>query len=299
MPTPALPADMVSRAARAVAHYGSDAARYRASGDWRGQTIVTAFRETVARRPDALALASIEGELSYAELDRRSDAIAMGLIETGLEPGAPIIFQLGNELESVVAWYAALKAGLVPVCSIPNHRLHEVQLIAQATGARAHVFQADYRGYDLAGTSEALGASCPQVGVRIVTRGSASKGAISLSDLEQDHDPAHARARVDAIQGSLAPDSVAVYQLSGGTTGVPKVIPHTHETYLSAATRWAANLGWGEEAVNLHFLPIMHHAGLGTALLPTHVVGGALVLGRAVDGKLLVDLIERHRVTWM
>jgi non-ribosomal peptide synthetase component E (peptide arylation enzyme) len=90
-----------------------------------------------------------------------------------------------------------------------------------------------------------------------------------------------------------------VFQLSGGTTGVPKIIPHTHATYLSAARRWSSNLGWNEQSVNLHFLPIMHHAGLGTMLLPTHVVGGLAVLSRQIDARTIVELIERHRVTWM
>ena len=89
---------------------------------------------TSARRPTALAIATVEGALTYAELDRRSDALALGLIDAGLQPGDPVIFQMGNELETVIAFYGVLKAGLVPVCSIPNHRLHEVTHIATATG---------------------------------------------------------------------------------------------------------------------------------------------------------------------
>ena len=76
-----------------------------------------------ARRPEVLAVATVEGALTYEELDRRSDALALGLVEAGLEPGDPVVFQMGNELETVVACYGVLKAGLVPVCSIPNHRL--------------------------------------------------------------------------------------------------------------------------------------------------------------------------------
>ena len=289
----------MAAAEQAVAGYGSAAERYRRSGDWAQRTIADAFRASAARRPDAIAVASVEGVLSYAALDRRSDALAGGLADAGLQPGAPVLFQLGNELETVVAWYGALKAGLVPVCSIPNHRLHEVTRIASASGARAHLFQADYRDYDLAGTSAALAEACPDVAVRVVARAGASAGVLSLSELSEERDPTAARRRVDAIQAGLRPEGVAVFQLSGGTTGVPKVIPHTHATYLSAASRWAANLSWDEGSVNLHFLPIMHHAGLGTALLPTHLMGGTLVLARSVDAKLLVDLIERHRVTWM
>jgi 2,3-dihydroxybenzoate-AMP ligase len=285
--------------ARVVAAYGAHADLYRSSGDWSDRTITGVFRDWAARQPTALAVATIDGALSYEELDRRSDALALGLVDAGLVPGAPVMFQMGNELETVVAWYGVLKAGLVPVCSIPNHRLHEVSLIAAATGARGHIFQADYRGYDLATLSAELEERCPAVGVRIVARGPAAGGARSLEDLVETADPARAREVVDAIQRELTAEGVAVFQLSGGTTGVPKVIPHTHATYLSVAARWSGNLEWDERSVELHFLPIMHHAGLGTALTPTHFVGGTVVLARSVDAKLLVDLIEQYRVTWM
>jgi 2,3-dihydroxybenzoate-AMP ligase len=275
------------------------AERYRESGDWAGTTLVEAFRASADRRPDAPAVASVEGSMSYAELDRRSDLLALGLVEAGLEVGDPVVFQMGVEIETVVALYGVLKAGLVPVCSIPNHRLHEVSLITAATSARAHLVQGGYRGYDLEGLSAQLGARHPELALRLVARAGASAGARAMDELIGGGDPDRAREVVDDIQAGLCPENLAVFQLSGGTTGVPKVIPHTHDTYLSAAARWSANLGWDEHSVNLHFLPIMHHAGLGTALVPTHLVGGTLVLGRSVDAALLVDLIETYGVTWM
>lgn len=292
-------ADVRGAADRAVSAYGDEAGRYRATGEWRNRTIVEVFQSHVAARPDLLAIATVEGVLTYVELDRRSDAVALGLIDAGLVPGDPVIFQMGNELETVIAFYGVLKAGLVPVCSIPNHRLHEVAHIATATGARAHIFQGDYRTYDLAGLSADLQERCPDVTVRIVVRGEPGRGATPFGELEAAADRDRAREAVNAIQRQLSPEGVALFQLSGGTTGVPKVIPHTHETYLSVAARWSRNFDWDENTVTLHFLPVMHHAGLGTVMVPTHFAGGTVVLGRSVDAELLVGLIERYRVTWM
>ena len=284
---------------RAVGAYGPQADVYRAAGEWGGQTLVGVLRSHVESRPAAVAIATIEGELTYDELDRRSDAMALGLVDAGLQPGDAVIFQTGNELEAVVALYGVLKAGLVPVCSIPNHRLHEVAHIATATRARAHLFQADYRNYDLASLSAELAQRCPEVAVRIVIRGESSPGTMSFDGLVGHADPQRARRVVDEIQRQVSPEGVALFQLSGGTTGVPKVIPHTHAGYLSIAARWSRNLGWDASTVTLHFLPVMHHAGLGTALVPTHFVGGTAVLGRSIDAELLVTLIERYHVTWM
>ena len=62
---------------RAVSAYGAEAARYRAAGEWTDKTIVGVFRDHVARRPTVLAIATIEGALTYSELDLRSDALAL------------------------------------------------------------------------------------------------------------------------------------------------------------------------------------------------------------------------------
>jgi non-ribosomal peptide synthetase component E (peptide arylation enzyme) len=286
-------------AALLASAYGDDAARYRASGDWRGQTIVEVLRGHAAARPDALAVATVEGALTWSELDEQSDVLGAGLLAGGLEPGDPVIFQMGNELEAFLVLIGVLKAGLVPVCSIPNHRLHEVMSIAQATGARAHVFQAEYRSYDLRSLSADLERRCPSVALRLVVRGPSGAGATAVDDLIGGIDPTEARRVVDAVQADVRPGDIAVYQLSGGTTGVPKVIPHTHDTYLSIADRWSSNLGFDEQSVNLHFLPMMHRAGLGTVIVPTMFAGGTVVLSRGVDAAVIAGLIERYRVSWM
>lgn len=273
-------------------------ARYREAGELGVVTIADMLHAQALQRPDAPALASPEVLLTYHELDQRSDCLALNLLGLGLPRGASVVFQMGTEVDTIVAWYGVLKAGLVPVCSIPNHRLNEVRQIATATRARAHIYQANYRNYDLAALSEQLADVCPDVSVRIVALGPASGDVLALDDLYVA-DPTEARAAVEAVQRELSADSIAVFQLSGGTTGVPKVIPHTHATYLSVAKRWSSNLQWDERSVNLHFLPIMHHAGLGTAMLPTHFVGGLSVLCRQLDAAVIADLIQRYGVTWM
>jgi non-ribosomal peptide synthetase component E (peptide arylation enzyme) len=282
-----------------VATYGEDAEAYRRAGEWGNRTIPDVLHDWAGRRGNALAVATIEGALTYAELDSRSDAVALGLVDAGLEPGDPVLFQMGNELETIVAWYGVLKAGAISVCSIPNHRLHEMSLIAGATGARGHVFQADYRNYDLEDLSAELGQQCADVAVRVVARGPAPEGVLSLEAMVERADPARAREVVTAIRRDRSSEDLAVFQLTSGTTGTPKVIPHTHASYLSIAARWSKHLGWNERSVNLHFIPIMHHAGLGTIMTPTHFAGGTMVVARGVDAELIAELIERYDVTAM
>ena len=271
----------------------------RAAGEWGTVTLGDMLHLQAVRRPDAPAIADADHVLTYRRLDERTDRLALGLLRTGLQRGDAVVFQAGNEVDTVVMFYGVLKAGLVPVCSIPNHRLHEIGLIAAATRAKAHFVQAGYRNYDLTGLSEQLVERCPEVRVRIVAGGDGGPGTVSFDALCDTGSADEARATVAAVQHELSADDIAVFQLSGGTTGVPKIIPHTHATYQSVAARWSTNLQWDERSVNLHFLPVMHHAGLGTAVVPTHFVGGLLVLARQLDPALITELIARHRVTWM
>src|ERR1700712_1561562 len=102
------------------------AATYRDAGLWGTRTIADEFHETATRHPHRDAVVAAGGRLTYAELDARTDRIALGLADLGLRPGDPVIVQITNRLEAVVAWYALLKAGLVPVATLDAHRRHEI-----------------------------------------------------------------------------------------------------------------------------------------------------------------------------
>src|SRR4051812_2982390 len=133
-----------------VTAYPADAVReYRAAGLWGRSTIVQEFQRVAAAHPRRDALVTDEGTLSYAELDARTDLIARGMGELGLRRGDPVVFQVTNRPQSVLAWYATLKAGLVPVCALAFHRAHEISQISRLVSAVGHLVEAGTRGFDL------------------------------------------------------------------------------------------------------------------------------------------------------
>ena len=90
------------------------------------KTIADEFHAVASEHPDRDAVVAAQGRRTYAELDAETDRIAVGLAELGLRPGDPVIVQVTNRLETVIAWYAMLKAGLVPVATLAAHRGHEI-----------------------------------------------------------------------------------------------------------------------------------------------------------------------------
>ncbi|KAA9166529.1 AMP-binding protein [Amycolatopsis acidicola] len=251
--------------------------RYRAAGLWGTATIATEFHRIASAHPRRDAVAALDGRLTFTELDARTDLVAAGLARRGMRPGDPILFQVTNRLGAVVAWYGALKAGLVPVATLAAHRAHEIGEISRRVGAVAHLVEAGTRGFDLVGFALQQRENHPTLREFFVL-GEDPRGP-SIEAIGADLDPAGARALVERIQSGLDPDGVAVYQLSGGTTGVPKVIPRLHAEYWFNAVAYARSWGWTEQNRVAHLIPIIHNAGIVCGLHGPHSVGGCLVLG--------------------
>jgi 2,3-dihydroxybenzoate-AMP ligase len=141
-PTTALPG--------VVPHSATAVDRYLATGAWGTRSLPAAFRQAAATYADRTALITPGMGLTYRELDARSDAVAVGLLNSGLRPGERVLLQLTNSATAVVAWYGLLKAGLIPVCTLAIHRRLEIEQIGRKSAAVAHLVQADFPSFDLA-----------------------------------------------------------------------------------------------------------------------------------------------------
>ncbi|TCK25945.1 (2,3-dihydroxybenzoyl)adenylate synthase [Pseudonocardia endophytica] len=270
---------------------------YRDAGLWGTRTIADELHAVALVHPDSDAVVALDGRVTFRELDERTDALAAGLADLGLEPGDPVLFQVTNRLGAVLAWYGVLKAGLVPVCTLAAHRGHEVGEISRQVGARAHLVEAGTRGIDLVEFAAGQRDGHPTLRHVLVLGGSPDdpRGA-AIETLGTGIDRDAARATVERIQAGLDPDGVAAFQLSGGTTGVPKVIPRLHAEYWYNASAYAASWGWGQESRVAHLIPIIHNAGIVCAVHAPHSVGAALVLGTA-DLDESLPLMARESAT--
>lgn len=267
-------------------------ARYRQAGWWAGRTLPDELLQAGARHADRVALVTPEVTWTYRELFDHAVRFGSGLHrELGLGPGDAVMFQMGNVAETVVAYLGCLVAGARPVCTLPQHGVREIGLLAAHTGARALILQADFRGGELAARARQLVAQ-DRIGVVVVARGDVFEGATPFEHLLSRGADAGGQElpyrRVD-------PGGVAVFQLSGGTTGLPKVAPRLHEEYVYNSRAWAAALRYGPDSCVLYPLPLMHNAGISLALQPTLLTGGRLVLAPSPDVVGLLDLIRRHR----
>jgi len=271
------------------------ARRYRDLGYWGTETIPTALGRVARANADRVAVVTPDRRVTYGDLDTTTDRLAAGLLDLGLEPQDAVTLQLANTAETVEAWYALLKAGLVPVCTLAQHRHHEIDEIARLTGARAHIVQGDLPGFDAATFARELTERVPTVRYQLSTRGPV-EGLIALESLGAHIDAEAARRRVAEIQAAIDADDVAAFQLSGGTTARPKVIPRLHAEYLynvrARIERWAVT----PDDVLGYVLPLVHNAGIQISLHVAHLLGARLVLSDA-DPDTFLPLFVREGVT--
>ncbi|WP_274199697.1 (2,3-dihydroxybenzoyl)adenylate synthase [Actinomycetospora lemnae] len=268
------------------------AERYRREGHWGAEPLGEVLRAAMRRRPEHPALVTPGSRWTYRDLDAASDAVAAGLLtRTALRPGDRVVFQLGNVAETVVAYYGVVKAGIVPVCTLPQHGVREIGLLAEHTGARGHLVQADVPRRDLVAEGQRLQETVDGLDTLVVVRGAAPAGAVAFDELlATGAGEATTLPRPD-------PDDVVAFQLSGGTTGLPKVAPRRHHEYAYNSLAWARALELDEDSVVMHPLPVMHNAGIAAALQPAHLTGGTFVLAPGADAETVLELVERERVT--
>ncbi|CAM5182033.1 2,3-dihydroxybenzoate-AMP ligase OS=Castellaniella defragrans OX=75697 GN=HNR28_001499 PE=3 SV=1 [Castellaniella defragrans] len=265
------------------------------TGAWVPSTVGDALRATAQRFPQRTAFVSDERSVTFTQFDELTDRLAAALLQAGLAPGDRAIFQLGTTVETTITLLGCFKAGIVPVCSLPQHREVEIGQLAQQSGAKAYFVQADFSNrFDLPNFAETMVARHPTLQHLIIVRGTRS-GALGLDELIESMPLAQARERLTQV--SLGISEVLSFQLSGGTTGVPKIIPRFHAEYLGHSAGWMRRWEINEQSRLLWSLPLLHNAGQLYVLIPAVALGVTVVLMPRVDIKHMLELIEQHRVT--
>ncbi len=274
------------------------AACYRERGYWQGVVIGEVFDASVQRHLDREAVIDGAWRVTYRELGRMVERMALHFAARGISQGRRIIFQLPNSLEGVIAYFAALKTGAIPIACLPAHRHNEIEHLARFTEAYAWVIPSNYRRFDYLAMVEQLRGALPSMREVIVSGETSRDGLTSFADLLNDRiEERIGAAALDRIKPQ--PDSIAVFQLSGGSTGLPKVIPRTHDDYLYNSYLLSSKSGYDRDGVALVALPMMHNFPLAGAIQPGLLNGAKIVLAQGIDAASVFPLIEAERVTWI
>lgn len=272
--------------------------RYVKAGGLSLDTLAGAFIESFERHAAQVAITGPDGEMTFAELDEQSDRLAAALLRLGIKPLDRALFQMANSPELVVATMACLKAGVIPVCTLASHRELEMGQLGRHADARLWFVQGDDEKFDLPGFAAGLRAEIPSMAEIVVARGAPRPGQRSLEALIASEPAGPARATVRALVKTFDPFQAAVFQLSGGTTGVSKIIARLSNDYLGQMRAVLAAMQRVPPEVVFAAGPMLHNAGFVCHWGPGMLIGSPVVISRDFTEDALLELFLKHRPTW-
>ncbi|WP_286068617.1 AMP-binding protein [Stenotrophomonas sp. 57] len=263
------------------------AARYREAGHWRGETFPLFLRERAERYADDIAVVAGDVRLSYAQLWHEAGRIGAGLLALGLEPGERVLVQLGNSAGFITTVCGLFRAGLVPVYALPAHRITELVHFANKAEASAYITTDLHDGFDHLTLARALQAEVPAIR-KVVIDGDAQEFT-ALETLQGDR---------GQLPADPDPQSVAFLQISGGSTGLSKLIPRTHDDYIYSFCASNAICGIDRDSVYLVALPAAHNFPMSSpGFFGALYAGARVVLSPGPGPDAAFPLIARERVT--
>ncbi len=271
---------------------------YTERGWWRGLALGAELLAAADARPGAVALVDGDIRLTYRSLAARADALASRLAdEFGLVREDRIVVQLASCWQFVVLTLGCLRAGIVPVMALPAHRRQELTYLAAHSEAAAIAVPSTLRGFDHAQLADELRAGSQTLELVLVAGDPVRPGQVDLTALcAEPEDAGVHRARWDVDQPSSR--TVAVFLLSGGTTGLPKLIARTHDDYAYNARASAELCGLGPETVYLGTLPASHNFPLACpGILGTMLAGGRVVMLPSPEPQRVFATIAAEGVT--
>ncbi|POH71900.1 (2,3-dihydroxybenzoyl)adenylate synthase [Arthrobacter glacialis] len=274
-----------------VAWPQTNADDYRQRGYWTGERLDTIAAAHAVERPYVIALVDSAERVSYAELERRVAELAAGFAAQGIRPRDRVLLQLPNRVSFVVSALALMRAGAIPVYLLPAHRISELSAIAAQADPVAYIGPAIHDGFDFRDMAAVLAQGIPG-GLMVMIDGAPRASQLDLAQV----------MRLGAVSPRPVPEvdssDLAFLQLSGGTTGTPKLIPRSHDDYLYSVRRSVEVCQYGESTVLLLVLPAAHNFPMSSpGFLGALMAGGQVVLAAHGAPELAFALIEQEQVT--
>jgi fatty-acyl-CoA synthase len=277
--------------------------------EWTKRTIGQCVREVALRNASKDCMVFKEARVSYGELDRWSDELALGLMRMGVKKGDNVSVLLPNCPEWVYCFIALAKIGAVTVPVNLRFRTYELEYQLSQSESRwlimvDKVHEANYLYM--------FGQICPEVFNEdsshfqcrrlsqlrsvILLGDSAASGAVRFDHL-RDHERGFNVKELKEVDAALDPDDLILIQYTSGTTSFPKGAMLSHNNILQDAYFFVKRMGLRDEDRIFGPLPFYHVGGTVLTMLASIVRGLTFFSMDYFDPQEALDLIQREKCT--
>ena len=269
---------------------------FKRSGLWPNRRVTDCFDAAVAAHPDRAAIIGYDSQaaarvsLTYAELGRIVDRVALGLIEFGIKPGDVVSVQLPNYWQFAVLHLACVRIGAVTNPLMPIFRRRELSFMLPFAEAKAVFVPRRYRGFDYPAMIDALRGDAPDLRHVFVIDGPDPAAFLALFP-DSDRDAEYAARRPD-------PDDVSLLLYTSGTTGQPKGVMHNQNTLIGNLVKFVERIELGPDDIILMPSPLAHLTGFGYGLVMPIFLGATAVLMDVWDPAKAARIIQDERATF-
>jgi len=267
---------------------------YREKGYWRDQSLRDEFSHVYQSFDHRVALVDGDKTFTYRDMDRVTTNLALNLLSIGLKPLDRVVPTLPNCHEFVLLYFALQKIGAIPIAALVTHRFAEINQFVQLSGATTCVYPDQSGDFEFSPIIDRVQEQNSSLVFKIVL-GAAKKGEHSLRDLIDTPATLDPKVLNDIHIDPLDP---CIFQLSGGTTGIPKLIPRTNNDYAYNSKVAAQVCEINSESVLLLVLPIAHNLPLACPGIQGFMFNGAkVVVHHNTRPAEMFALIQKHKVT--
>jgi 2,3-dihydroxybenzoate-AMP ligase/mycobactin salicyl-AMP ligase len=268
---------------------------YTENGAWEDLSYGDLLDRASAQFPDGIAVIDHRTRLTYKALRDKVDRFAIALLELGIRPHDCMILQLPNRHEFVVALYGMFKMGAIPILTVPRHSHRELSTFINLTDAVGWVVPIRDQKLEFESLIKQIRSEfeclkhviVPENGKSLPDTLSMEKliHDIKLEDYPDDY--------LDQYRPD--PNDVALLCPTGGTTGLPKIVPRTHNSLIVTNRLIAGDLD--ETDALLQATPVGHAMAMQGAVNSAMYKGSTLVLESIPRPTEIMETIQREKVT--
>lgn len=274
----------------------ADTDKYNKFRWWAGLTFSDVLDKAADMYPEKEALVDGDSRLSYSQVREKADKLAVGLMRLGIKKQERVLLQLPNWHEFVYSYFALQKIGAIVVLLIPRHAQTEINHLCHLTGATAWIVPKEYRKIDYLPIIDNVLKENPQLRHVILVRGEDNELFCSLEKLIE---------RVHLTEENLReladrrPDPMEVAHMgpTGGSTGIPKVAPHTHNDCLCNVEYRARAWELNNNDISLAVTPLGHDLTFNSAVCGAIFTFGKLVMLDSTRPEDICNTIQNEKVS--
>lgn len=279
-----------------VPYRKEDAEKYEKYRYWAGLTLGDMLDKAADIYPNKEALIDAQGRLTYCQVREKANRLAIALMDLGINSMDRVVIQLPNWNEFIYSYFAVQKIGAIPLLLIDRYRQYEISQLNRMAGATAWIVPEKYRKTDYLPIIPNVLKENPQTRHVILARGEKHEKYSSLEKLIEDAE------LTDENLTRLAdrrPDPMQVAHMgpTGGTTGLPKIVPHIHNASLCNAEYAARAWDMTSDDICLAAGPVGHDLTFTKGVLGVLFTYGTLVLLDSKDMGEVCSTIEKEKIT--